>query len=63
MWFVITLVFALLFFVFKALARHLYRLDSEDGQPWTYNVSVLLCWASLIGAAIAALATAASWAA
>ncbi len=65
MWFVISLILTLLFFVFKALARHFYRVtrrNPEDDQPWQYEASVIGCWLTLIGSLAAGVMTVVSWA-
>lgn len=65
MWFVITLIYVALFFVFKALARHFYRVtrrNPEDDQPWQYKTSVLMCWLCLAGAIVTGLLAVVSWA-
>lgn len=61
---ILSLIFTLLFFVFKALARHFYRVtrrNPEDDQPWQYNVSVLFCWITLIGSLVTGVKALMSW--
>ncbi len=65
MLFAISLIYVALFFVFKALARHFYRVTRrtpEDDQPWQYRVSVLFCWLSLAGFIVTLVRAVVKWA-